>query len=52
MKFFRFYFLDDLRRLYFLLHVSIYTTADDEKKEKNNSLSFFEGFYLELRRKF
>ena len=35
-----------------LLDASISTTLDDEKEGKINSSSFFEGFYLKLRRKF
>ena len=35
-----------------LLDASISTILDDEKEGKINSSSFFEGFYLTLRRKF
>ena len=31
--------------LHFLLDVSTFTTTDDEKEEKINSASLFEGFY-------
>ena len=36
----------------FLLDASIFTTTDDEKKEKINSSTIFEEFYLNLKRKF
>ena len=31
--------------LHFLLDVATFTTTDDEKEEKINSASLFEGFY-------
>ena len=36
----------------FLLDASIFSTTDDEKKEKINSSTIFEEFYLNLKRKF
>ena len=41
-----------LAYLFLLYFVSIFTTIDDEKEEKINSSSIFEGFYLKLRKKF
>ena len=51
-RFLRFCFFYDLLKLHFFTRCLYFHHSDDEKKEKINSSTIFEEFYLNLKRKF